>query len=291
MINYVNKHNLPESVVRVLQHDEYDDHDAFASVTSLIDSPYIWKMRKMYLKDPDVKIDIEVANLFNPMFGTAVHALLDKACSHVPGMEVEKRLFTEIAGKTVSGKADLYQDGIITDYKVTSKYAVRYNKYKPEWEDQLNSLAYLFEKNGYEVKGLQIVAILKDLLPQDKFSNEFPPIHIKTITIPKWSLQEQGLYLEKRVRLFDAYDKNDVTSHCSPTERWQTATQYAVKKRESKTAFRLLNDMESARALAQEKGMIVELRPGTDKRCEGYCELTGVCSYAIERGYNIQQEH
>lgn len=285
MLKYSNPHNLPESMVRVLQHNEYDEHDSFASVTSLIDSPYIWKLRKDYLPDPSVEITLDVAHLFNPMFGTAVHALLEKACTGVEGMTVEQRFFAEIAGKKISGKADLYHNGIITDYKVTSKYAVRFGKYKPEWENQLNSLAYLFEKNGYEVKGLQVVAILKDLLPQDKFSNEFPDIPIKVVNIPKWSLQEQGSYLDKRVRLFTAYDENKIVSHCSPEERWQNTTQYAVKKATSKTAFRLLNDLDSAKALAAEKGMIVELRPGTDKRCETYCELTGICSYAIGRGY------
>lgn len=282
MINYVNKYNLPESVIRVLKHSDYDEHDSFVSATSIIDAPYIWKMRKDNINNPEVQIDVEVSGLFNPMFGTAIHALLDKAC---PDMVTEQRLYADILGSKLSGKADLFHDGIITDYKVTSKYSVRYGKYKPEWENQLNVLAYLHAKNGYEVKGLQIVAILKDLLPQDKFSSEFPEIAIKVINIPKWSLQEQESYLTKRIMLFQKYDTGEIVTQCSPDERWASPTQYAVKKKDSKTAYRVFPDMDTARELAQEKGMIVELRPGTDKRCESYCELKGICPYARTRGY------
>lgn len=281
MVNYLNKHNLSAPIFRALTHDDYDQHDSFATVTQLIDAPHIWKLSKT------ANVNVDCTRRFYAMFGSAIHSLIDKVSA---GFVSEMRCYVDVLDKKISGKADIYdtKTKTITDYKVVSKYMVRYGKHKPEWEKQLNLLAYIYTKNDLPVNQLKITAIVRDLLPQDKLTRDFPDIPIVEFDIPIWTTSEQEKYLVERVRLFMAYETSTITSHCSEAERWRSESKFAVKKPQNKTAYRLLDNAEEAGELAREKGMIVEIRPGADRRCLEYCDYIKVCEYAKEAGYDLQ---
>ena len=158
-MKYTNHHKLPDAFVNFAERDTYSKGEADISVTSLIDSPRVWLMREHY-KD---QMSSDVVDLIWPLFGTAVHHILEQD----DGKDVirEERLFYTDGEWILSGAIDHQKtDGKtieITDYKVTSVWSVIHGK--PEWENQLNTYAFLVQKaKGVKVTKLQICAILRD---------------------------------------------------------------------------------------------------------------------------------
>ncbi len=65
---------------------------------------------------------------------------------------------------------------------------------------------------------------------------------------------------------------------CSPEERWQSETIYAVKREGRKTAIRVFKSIDEANELAQKEKGYVETRPGEPKRCTGNsCGVAASC--------------
>ena len=68
---------------------------------------------------------------------------------------------------------------------------------------------------------------------------------------------------------------------CSPEERWERPTTWAVMKEGRKTALRVFDAKEEADKMADgQKGLSVEERKGACARCEGYCLAAKFCSFA-----------
>jgi hypothetical protein len=113
---------------------------------------------------------------------------------------------------------------------------------KPEWDQQLNTLAWLHEANyGEKVTGLQIVAILRDWNKREyqRRGGNYPPSPVSVIPIELWSREKQLDYIRKRIK---AHVKAE-TDHsigmplplCNAVDRWASFTQLLLKqKRERK---------------------------------------------------------
>ena len=288
MIQYTNNHQVPVPLFNALISSDYDAHDSFVSVTSLIDSPYIWKMRKhVGNATSGITIQEDASSRLWALLGSAVHNLVDKAGSDYI---TEFRASTIILGKKVSGKNDLFNpyNGTMSDYKVTSKYTVKNKEFKKEWELQLNVLAFLFRQLGFNVTRLEIIAILRDFMFKDKFAMEFPKVPIKVIPIPMWSNAEQEQYVQSRVALFIKYDETPITQlePCSKEERWAADLTYACYAKGSKKATKLFQDALAAQAFADEKGLMIEIREAKDPRCTEYCSFVKICPYARSKDYD-----
>ena len=81
----------------------------------------------------------------------------------------------------------------------------------------------------------------------------------------------------ERVRLHQAASGGYVPG-CSPEERCERPTTYAVMRRGLKSALRVFDNVEQARELAGgESDRHVEVRPGRAIRCEGYCPVAKFC--------------
>ena len=288
MIQYTNHHNLPVPLFNALIASDYDAHDSFVSVTSLIDSPYIWKMRK-HTGDPHsgILIHEDASSRLWALLGSAIHNLVDKAGADYI---TEFRASATILGKKISGKNDLFNpyEGVMSDYKVTTKYSIKGGKSKIEWERQLNVLAFLFRRLGLTVTRLEIIAILRDFMFKDKFSYEFPDIPMKIVPIPMWSNTEQEHYVESRTALFIKYDETPITQlePCNKEERWASDITYACIKKGATKATKLFADAISAQQYADEKGLMIELREASDPRCTEYCSFVKICPYARSKGYD-----
>lgn len=281
-----NKHNLPESFVRFIRNEKYSRGDSNISVTSLIDSPRIEKLRALHKHE----LTMDVIERVPSLFGTAVHMVLQEI--EDPNYVVEERLFASMHGWTFSGAIDVQEymaDGSITvmDYKVTSVWAVMNEK--PEWEKQLNCYAYLVQKNKERaINKLQIVAILRDWSRRKAtLDPNYPQAQVVMVDIPLWTFEEQEAYLEARVLMHKdsqvRFDFIDPVIACSDEERWAKPTRWAVMKKKRKSAVKLFDDRREAELFIDSQktaiaDFYIEERKGGYTRCEGnFCGVAEFC--------------
>ena len=275
-VTYSNKYNIPTPIVNAVEGFDkgYQDGrgDTDLSVTQLIGPPLIPKLVAEH-KD---EIQEDVSDKIWALFGSAVHGILENSVGDSPNIEVERRMFLEVNGLKVSGQADLIEGTTLSDYKVTSVWSV-IGKHKPEWERQLNLLAYLARNDGIKIDKLQIVTLLRDWSKGRANSADYPECNIKVIDIPLWTEDEQRAYLESRVALHTA----DNVEPCTMEERWAKPTRYACMKKGRKSAVKLFDLESECLNYIKEKGggHYLEVRPGEHTRCEGYCQVSEFCPY------------
>lgn len=283
-----NNFGLPDTIMKVIHTPKYDKGDSQISATEILNSPRIVQLKRKHWED----LEQDAAELVWSMFGSAVHEILQhgKSDHHI----VEQRIFTDFHGWKISGAIDLqevYEDGIIiSDYKVTGAWAVMNEK--GDWHNQLNVYAWLVERTKQaKVKGLQIVAIVRDWSRRDAQTKEgYPKAPIVTIDIPLWSFEDREAYVAKRLALhndaFFAAHTDEGMPECSAEEMWERPESFAIKKEgnvRAKSVHETRQAAEEALALAQQKAkkgevFSIEHRPGTRTRCEGFCQVSAFCS-------------
>ena len=231
---------------------------------------------------------MDVADSLWALLGTSVHAIIEKAGTDIVK---ELRVYKQFDDTLVSGKADYYApvDKEIIDFKVTSKYAVQYGKVKPEWEQQLNILAYLFNELGLKVEKIAILAILRDWTSKDRLKHEFTDVPFMRLTVPLWNKEKTELFIKERLSAHQYAQLMPIAE-----ERWQSDEVYAVKKNNLTKATKLCETEAEAIAYCREKGFTIgttgsqysiERRPGLGRRCIDYCSVKRFCSHALEQGY------
>lgn len=274
-----NKHNLPEPVVKALTRDEYSKGESNRSITQLIDSPRVRILRQERWEE----MEEDVSDKLWAVMGTAVHKMMeDTECG---GYVSEERFFADIEGWTISGAVDVQrfeEDGcIIYDYKTCSVWSVIFGK--KEWETQLNCYASLLRRaKDVNVKGLKVIAIMRDWRRRDAEKADYPSSPILEIDIDMWSEEDQDKYLEERVLVHQQAEFNRLTGDelplCTPHERWEKAAKWAIKKKGNKRAVKLYDSLEDAEK-ALEQGQLIEHRPGESTRCTGdWCRVSRWCS-------------
>ncbi len=243
-----NEYGLPQSLVNAIANDQYDgprNDLSVISVTTLISPPKIRMLRHRHQGE----ITEDVSQKVWILLGQSVHSILERAES---GNDlVEQRLTMQVGDRTVSGKTDLYNEyGVISDYKVTSTWAIVFSpEGKKEWIEQLNCLALLYRNAGFEVKKLQIVAILRDWSAANaKKGGDYPKIPVVVVDIPLWSKCDQEAFVHQRVMLHRAAEGliDDTIPACTSEERWQTQTKFAVMKNDNKRADKVFDDLAEA---------------------------------------------
>lgn len=283
-----NKYGLPESFAKFIRADKYSKGDSDISVTTLIDSPRISKLREAHFDS----LEMDVTDRIPSMFGTAVHTVLQEIDE--PSYEVEERMYAQLNGWTISGAVDVQEynaDNTITimDYKVCSTWAVMHDK--PEWEKQLNCYAWLVRKcKDKVVKKLQIVAILRDWNRRKaRMESGYPQSNAVVVDVPLWDYEEQYNYLVSRVvahqdaqSRFDFIQIQDGLPACSDEERWMKPSKWAVMKQGRKSAVKLFDsEPEAELFIRNSKGadaLFVEHRPGEYTRCAGnFCGVSNFC--------------
>jgi len=282
-MNITNNHNLPQSFVSFARNDKYSKGLSDISVTTLIDSPRVRLLRDA--KSSEMTSD--AADMIWPLFGTAVHHILESA-SEDEGVTLEERLYATVNDWILSGAVDhqKVEDNAIkiTDYKVTSVWSVIHGKI--EWEQQLNCYAFLAQKTkGMKVKSLQICAILRDWNRREAERREdYPQAPVILVDIPLWPDTKRIYYIKERVAMHqDAqinYDLAQAFPPCSDEERWKRGEAWAVKKKGNKRAQRVFDNEASAGEFMKNKeNLEIEHREGEYVRCKGdYCGVANFCS-------------
>lgn len=282
-----NNYNLPQSFVDFARNDKYSKGNADISVTTLIDSPRVRLMRNHYAS----KRVVDVVDMVWPLFGTAVHQVLES--TQEEGVVLEERLFSTVNDWILSGAVDhqkVTDSSIeITDYKVTSVWSVIHGKI--DWERQLNVYAYLAQRQkGRKVTSLQICAILRDWNRRDaQRKPDYPQAPVVLVDVPLWDEEKRINYVHERVKIHqDAQFNYDLAEHfpnCSDDEVWRRTDAWAVKKKGLKRAMRVFYNEEEANNFAKAQGdiqgvpMEIEYRAGESVRCNGnYCGVADFCS-------------
>jgi len=294
-----NEHQLPDAFLNFARDDKYSKGRSDISVTTLIDAPRIRLLKERH-KDQMSK---DVVDMIWPLFGTAVHHILESADDPV-NVQIEERLYADVLNWTMSGALDhqeVLPDGTvqITDYKVTSAWSVLLGK--KEWENQQNCYAWLVENslNGSnrhtEVSGIRICAILRDWQRRKaQFDKDYPQAPVVIVDLPLWSKAEREEYILERVHThqeaqaeLDLYDNLQL---CTNESQWAKPDTWAVKKKGVKRAIKVHSSEEEAVAHAEysnehykNSNTEVEHRKGELTRCDGdYCGVSEFCEQYTE---------
>lgn len=276
-----NKYNVPETLMALATKEYYSKGKADFSVTEIISPPQIQRLRKKHYE----QIEQDVSDMLWSLLGSALHVVAERGQTenHI----TEERLHVEIDGVVLSGAIDLQkttESGIvITDYKFTSAWAIRQDKF--EWEAQQNIYAWLVSKAKNEkVSGVQICALIRDWSRREAaVKADYPPAPIQVLELPLWPLEKTESYIRERLEAHRnakvADDWGDPLPECTEEERWIRTTQYAVKREGRKTAIRVLDSEEEAKELAEKEKGFVEIRKGEAIRCtNNFCGVNQWCS-------------
>jgi hypothetical protein len=273
-----NNYNLPkvfEDAVNVYQHNYQADKLESLSVTDIIKPALMRRLEKEFHN----QISEDITDRIWALTGQALHEVLSK--HKVKNSLSEERLSYEIQGIKISGKFDMYlEDKTLQDYKFTNAWKLIYKDFE-DWTIQLNIYKWLLEKHGFEVKKLEVIAILRDWQKSKSlYDANYPDCQIKIIEIHFLDMIEN--YINDRVRLHIEAETMLIENIpiCTNKERWHKEDVFAVMKKNRKTAVKLFDNKEDAKKMVlTDKEYYLEIRQGEDVRCENYCRVKSFCPY------------
>lgn len=288
-----NKYNIPKPIYDAVNTQYKPQEDRF-SVTDLIGPVLI---RRLKIEHWDDLVE-DASDRMWMLLGSAVDHIISKQIQNTAF--VQQKIEIPIDGAIVVGKPDIFypQTGRIEDWKVTSVWSFLLGN-KTDWEKQLNCYAWLVRHCKYgiedDVKTLTINAILRDWQKSKMLRDkDYPRIPFVSKEIPLWTFEEQQKYIEQQLE----YHRMAEPEECSPEDKWEKPTTYAVMKKGRKSALRVLDNEETAsqwcldndyakhseeqNAFELNTGIEIVERPGECVRCENYCPVRMVCKYRKE---------
>lgn len=278
-----NIYNLPQPLVDAVT-KEYQYKPKQYSVTALLKGSCQAVLERRY----GHLVEQDVSEMIWALFGSAVHSILENA-QETDSQLKENYLVIDVNGYKLSGIFDLYDEKTktVTDYKTATAWKVIFD----DWDDyrqQTLMYAYMLRKIGFECDKGEIVAILKDhSKAKAKTDKNYPklPVYKKQFTFTEKDFEEiEKFILSKFIDISVAEDTDtDKLEPCSPKERWETPTKYAVKKEGRKTALKVCESKEQAEMYIEAKGLdskhYIEERKGECKRCNDYCSVNIYCPF------------
>lgn len=198
---------------------------------------------------------------------------------------------------TLVGTDDHYNEDLckIVDWKMTSVWSVVFGDH--DWEEQLNCYAWMRRQLGYDVKKIEVWALLRDWqMYKAKYGGDksYPKIPFVRCELKLWSVEKQEKYILSRIRKFTKRPEA-----CSDREKWQDRPKWKVMKQGRKSALiastykdgnRIdLLSSEDALNAAQAKNIPVDGKkvylqefPSEPKRCLLYCDVSEFCPDYVE---------
>ena len=267
-----NKLNLPDGLVRAIQNDAYDKGDCDFSATELLKPP----QQRALLKAHAHEITEDASDRIWSLLGQAAHAICER--SNVSEI-AEKRLYAKFGAHTVGAQLDSFEvsSGVLSDYKVTTMYKAKAGEPDPDFTAQLNIQAEILRENGYEVKQLRIIAILRDWSKlKAAREDDMPESNVVVLEIPMWPREVVRSFIEMRIALHLSAESSG--AECSESERWAKPSIWAVMKGQRAIPGGLQYSKAAAESLSSRTaGTRVEFRPGENTRCAHYCQASNHC--------------
>lgn len=283
-----NKYNLPAPLVKAVtmtRHESDDDPNAIR-VSQVIMPVQLRALLKLHEDD----IEEDAADRIFSLLGSLLHDRLENSAKDLADCTTEQALSTEILGWKVTGHYDLSEftlDGEeLTDWKLTSVYAMNDKSLKSEWEAQVNIYAELIRRAGKRVSKAQVVAIGRDWSKRRaERERDYPQRQVICRPVYLWTSEQVQRYLERRVTLHQKAQLEGVWPECSPEERWAKPEVWAVMKKGNKRAIKLHYDSQAADThlskIEKDKAKhFIEHRPGESVRCKSYCSVSRFCPQA-----------
>jgi len=235
------------------------------------------------------EMEQDVADMLWQLLGSALHVVAERG-EH-PDYITEERLNASVDGIILSGAIDIQkvtpQGIIITDYKFTSAWALRQDKF--EWEAQQNIYAWLVNKvKEKPVVGVQICALIRDWSRREaSVKPDYPQAPIQVIDLPQWDLERTEAYIKERITLhMDSKVQDDWGEDlplCSAEERWVRGDAWAVMREGKKRASKVCETEEEAKevmaSIPEKEKPYIEKRAGEAIRCTGdFCGVSKWCN-------------
>lgn len=227
----------------------------------------------------------DVANRIWTLFGTAVHALLEKESADT---FVEEKFEKQVGKYKVTGRLDCYdmKQKIIVDYKTATVWKYKFGDYS-DWKFQGLVYAWLLKQQGLEVKECQFVMFFKDFSKtKARLEPDYPkrPVEVYKFLVTDKDLAEIEQKITAKVKALEENENvsDDALPICSDEERWAKPTTYAVMKKGRKTAIRVFNNEEDADLMLKscDESHYKQERIGESSKCIGYCPCSAFCTYA-----------
>ncbi|MHC1728534.1 MAG: hypothetical protein AB9866_21460 [Syntrophobacteraceae bacterium] len=295
-----NRMNLPQQILTAIRRDPYSRGDADISVTQLIKPPRIVQLQKRH----DEQIQEDASDRIWALLGQLGHAILERG--DPTGAVHEKRISVMVDGWKVSGASDvyvtqqaIYEADVITyreipptirDYKFIKVMAAGFDH--PDWEEQLNLLAYLWREQGFPVDNLEIVAIYRDWskVLYERNPHGYPPA-AKVYKQKLWDHELQERFIGQRVAMHKMAERveDKFLPFCTPEDQWRRPPKWAVMHPKKVKAVKLCDTHDEAQTYILGIGKdraahFIEHRPSVATRCEMFCDVNCFCDqYAAER--------
>lgn len=280
-----NKYNLPAPLVKAVtatRHESDDDPNSIR-VSGVIQPVQLRALMKRH----DDQIEEDAADRIFSLMGTLLHDVLEKSAKGLDDCTTEQALTTEVLGWKITGHYDLTEftlDGeLLTDWKLTSVYAMKDKDLKPEWDAQVNIYAHLLRLSGKIVSKAQIVAIGRDWSKSRAArESDYPQRQVIIKPVPLWTSETVHTYLTERISLHQQADREGVWPECDDDERWARPAKWAIMKKGNKKATKLCDSEKDARGwldqiLGGKNSYSIDYRPGESIRCQAYCPVSNYC--------------
>lgn len=279
-MEFTNIHQLPPEIVKVLTRERYNTEGVSLgdySVTTLCAPIQQTVLKRRYADQLKVS---DVCDNFWAFVGSIAHKVLEEHGSD--DALIEKRLYAQMLGNTISGQVDHYKSGIITDYKSTKSYKIIKGKFD-DWENQLNVYAWLAAQNDLKVDKIRIFTFILDWCKHKAYEKGYPKCPIVEIDLPLWDKQKAGDFVHLQLTVLTANElrEDKELAPCSPHEMWQDVKDWAIIKNGSERATKCFDTEEEAVACFEEKYELathyVEKRMTKRTRCFDHCPVSIHC--------------
>ena len=274
-----NKLHLPEAFVNAVSVERHNKPGQYSATTLNKGTKEIILQERHW-----DEFEVDAADNVWAVFGTAVHAILEK---HNDGNFHEERFGIAVGNSRVTGIVDSYdmERGIIADWKTASVYKVMNNDFS-DWYKQGMTYAWLLKQSGLDVRRCRFIALLKDhSKSKAKFDKSYPqsPVYVYEFDVTPEELEQAGERIKAKVAAIEAAEKmaDDDIAPCTAEERWADGDKYAVMKVGRKTAVRVFDTLIDAESCAGElgSGHYVEHRPAVSRKCADYCLCRDFCNF------------
>lgn len=286
LMKITNTTGLPKIIEEWAKADSYERGTAEFTTTELIKPQRILALERKHRDE----ITVDVTELAWRLSGQAKHVIFERVAKQDPDRYVAEQRYTmACAGTVISGQLDLLDkdEQVLYDYKESKVWKEILGADDKDWVAQANINAFLcYHIGNYPVKRLVNIVIYRDwAIRQAQRDSKYPQSPIKAWHLERWDHNRTLQYIQHRVKLHQAAGaaKNGTLPLCSPEERWQRPSKWAVMKRGRKTAVKLFDSHVEANAFIEEasdaKVLSVEERPAEDTRCLFYCDVWKYCSH------------
>lgn len=275
---FANKYNLPQAFCHAVEHERHNKKGSFSATTLLKGDKEILLTERHY-----AEIKIDVSDSIWTIFGTAVHAIMEKQIDN--GFK-EEFFSVKVSDSLVTGRTDYYdlENETLWDWKTASVWKVKMRDFS-DWYRQGMIYAWLMKKNGLSVKRCCFTALLKDFLKtKAAIEKDYPesPVFEYKFDVTESELEKIERFIFDKVKSLEESQQkaDDDIEPCDIQQRWGELKKWACMKKGLKRALSLHDNETDARRKAEGiEGGYVEERKGRNRKCEGYCICKDFCNF------------